>query len=88
MDANVFSQSNARNMALQKGIKLDLQLKGFTQTHGIDYLEIFALVAKIISILLLLSLIVNTNEPLFQLDMRNVFPDGDLEEEVFMSLSP
>ena len=33
--------------------------KGFTQTYGIDYLETFALVAKLNSIRVLLSLLVN-----------------------------
>ena len=41
--------------------KVRLVLKGFIQTHGIDYPETFALVAKINSIRVLLSLIVNAN---------------------------
>ena len=64
-----------------------LVAKGFTQTYGIDYQETFALVAKINSIRVLLSLAVNSNWPLHQLDAKNAFLNGNLEEEVFMSPS-
>lgn len=56
--------------------------------YGIDYQETFAPVAKINSIRILLSLAVNFNWPLHQLDVKNAFLNGDLEDEVFMSLPP
>lgn len=56
----------------------------FTQTHGIGYLETFALVAKLNFVRVLLSLAANLNWPLQQLDIKNAFFNGDLEEEVYM----
>ena len=62
--------------------------KGFTQTYGIDYQETFAPIAKKNSIRVLKSLAVNSNWPLHQLDVKNAFLNGELEEEVFMSPPP
>lgn len=62
--------------------------KGFTQTFGIDYQETFAPMAKINSIWILLSLLVKSNWPLHQLDVKNAFLNGDLEKEVFMDQPP
>ena len=41
-----------------------LVAKGYTQTHGIDYLETFAPVAKINTIWVLISLLANLDWPL------------------------
>ena len=67
--------------------KARLVAKGFTQTYGVDYEETFAPVAKINSIRILLSLAVNFDWPLHQLDVKNAFLNGDLEE-VFISSPP
>lgn len=68
--------------------KAILVAKGFTETHGIDYQETFALVSKINSIGILLSLAVNFNWTLYQYDVKNAFLYGELHEEVYMSLLP
>ena len=68
--------------------KARLMAKGFTQTYGIDHQETFTLVIKINSIRVLMSLAMNSNWPLHQLDVQNDFLNEELEEEVFMSPPP
>ena len=64
--------------------KAQLVTKGFTQTYDIDYFETFAPVAKLKSIRVLLSLAANLAWPLQQLNVKNAFLNGNLEEEVYM----
>jgi Reverse transcriptase (RNA-dependent DNA polymerase) len=62
--------------------------KGYTQTYGIDYQETFAPMKKINIVRILLSIAVNQQWSLHQMDVKNVFLQGTLEEVVYMSLPP
>ena len=68
--------------------KARLVAKGFTQSYDIDYQETFAPVAKLNSIRVLLSLAANLDWPLYQLDVKNAFLNGDLDKEVYMEIPP
>ena len=68
--------------------KARLVTKVFTQSYGVDYEETFAPVAKLNFVRVILSLAANLDWPLHQLDIKNAFLNGELEEEVYMQIPP
>ena len=68
--------------------KARLVAKGFHQQYGVDFEETFSHVIKLPTVMIILSLVVQFNWPLRQLDVSNAFLHGLLREEVYMVQPP
>ena len=62
--------------------------KGYSQTYDIDYDETFAPIAKMSTVRTLISLVVNKDWKLHQLDVKNAFLHEELMEEVYVAIPP
>ena len=65
--------------------KAHLVAKGYAQREDIDYHEIFAPVVKHVSIRILISIVVQENLELEQLDVKTAFLHGELKEKIYMT---
>jgi hypothetical protein len=65
--------------------KARLVAKGYVQKHGIDFEEVFATVARLDTIGLLLAFAANNGWKVHHLDVKSAFLHGELEEEVYVS---
>ncbi|KAM1053550.1 hypothetical protein ACFX2I_000976 [Malus domestica] len=68
--------------------KARLVAKGYCQQYGIDYAEVFAPVARLDTIRVVISLAAQKNWGIYQLDVKSAFLHGEIEEEVFVDQPP
>ncbi|GKC80458.1 putative ribonuclease H-like domain-containing protein, partial [Tanacetum coccineum] len=68
--------------------KARLVAQGYTQEEGIDYDEVFALVARIEAIRLFLAYASFMNFVVYQMDVKSAFLYGKIEEEVYVCQPP
>nr|GEU70690.1 putative ribonuclease H-like domain-containing protein [Tanacetum cinerariifolium] len=82
----------SRNKKDKRGIvirnKARLVAQGYTQEEGIDYEEVFALVARIEAIRLFLSCASFRGFMVYQMDVKSAFLYGTIEEEVYVCQPP
>jgi hypothetical protein len=64
--------------------KAKLVAKGYAQTYGVNYEETYSLVAKMRIVRAIIIMAVAKGWSLHQMDVKNVFLHGDLQEEVYM----
>ena len=65
--------------------KARLVAKGYVQRHGIDYEEVFAPVARIETVRVIIALAASNGWEVHHLDVKTAFLHGDLAEEVYVS---
>ena len=73
--------------SVQPRYKARLVVKGYSQLKGKDYEEIFAPVVKMTSICAIMTLAVQSDLEIEQMDVKTVFLHERLEEEIYMKQS-
>jgi len=68
--------------------KARLVTKGYAQIYGTYYEEIYSPVAKMTTIRTIIAMATIKEWSLHQMDVNNVFPHGDLQEEMYMEQPP
>lgn len=68
--------------------KARLVAKGFLQRFGLDYFDVFAPVARLETIRLVIALACCRGWNLYHLDVKSAFLNGQLNEEVYVSQPP
>ncbi len=61
--------------------------KGFKQKANIDFLDTFSPITKIISNWLLIAVTAIYDLKIHQMNVKSVFQNGDLEEEIYLDVS-
>ncbi|WVZ84233.1 hypothetical protein U9M48_031285 [Paspalum notatum var. saurae] len=64
--------------------KAKLLAKGYTQKEGEDYFDTYLSVARLTTILVLLSLAASHGLLIHQMDVKKAFLNGELDEEIYM----
>jgi hypothetical protein len=68
--------------------KARLVVKGYAQRQGVDYDEVFAPVARLEAVRLLLALAADEGWQVHHMDVKTVFLNGELQEEVYVQQPP
>ena len=64
--------------------KAKLIIKGYKQQKGVEYFDSYSPVSRITSIIMMLAIASMRNLAVHQMDVKTIFINGDLEEEIYM----
>ena len=83
----VYKTKHNSNGMLNK-YKAWLMVKGVAQIHGFDYQDTFAPTTRLTTIRNVLDLVAQEIWPVFQMDVKSAFLNGDLKEEFYVEQPP
>jgi hypothetical protein len=63
-------------------------IKSYSQVEGLDFNEIFALIARLESICILLVYATHHDFKLYQMDVKSAFLNGPIKEEIYVEQPP
>ena len=64
--------------------KIRLVVKGYTQQEGLNYEKTFFPVVRFALIRLILAIVAHMDFELHQMNVKTLFLNGELEEEIYM----
>jgi hypothetical protein len=64
--------------------KTRLVAKGYAQTYGIDYEETYSPIAKMTTVRAIIAMAIAKGWSLHQMDVKNAFLHGNLQEEMYI----
>lgn len=64
--------------------KARLVVKGYAQEYGVDYTKVFAPVARMDTVRMIIALASQRGWRVYQLDVKSAFLHGELKEDVFV----
>jgi hypothetical protein len=65
--------------------KVRLVAKGYTQKEGEDFFDTYSPISRLTTIRVLLSLAASHGLLIHQMDVKTIFLNGELEEEIYMT---
>jgi hypothetical protein len=83
----VYKVKRDENDAIVK-YKARLVAKGYVQRAGVDFEEVFAPVARLESVRMLLAIAAHCGWSVHHMDVKSAFLNGDLQEEVYVQQPP
>ncbi|GKV27140.1 hypothetical protein SLEP1_g36344 [Rubroshorea leprosula] len=79
----IYKTKLKENGAVDK-FKARFAAKGYKQEFGIEYQEVFVIVARMDTVRLVIALVAQNSWPIYQLDVKSAFLHGNLQEHVFI----